>query len=81
MGTVLLDPEPYRRLIGKLLYLNLIRPDVSYAIQQLSQFMRCSREPHIDAALHVVKYLKGTINWGLFYKSHAELTLTSYSDD
>ena len=74
------DPEVYRRIIGKLLYLNLTRPDISYAVQQLSQFLQEPAQPHYDAALHVLKYLKGTLNVGLFYKANTPIQLTAYSD-
>lgn len=79
-GELLEDPEPYRRLIGKLLYLNLTRPDLSYSIHQLSQFMQTPRKPHFEAALYIVRYLKGTINWGLYYSNNAQFSLTSYCD-
>ncbi|KAL8139335.1 hypothetical protein V2J09_005356 [Rumex salicifolius] len=59
-GQLLDDQELYRRLVGRLLYLNLTRPDISYASQHLSQFVSSPRVPHLAAALHVVRYLKGT---------------------
>jgi len=54
------DPTSYGRLIGRLLYLTLTRPDISYAIQHLYQFLQQSTKPHYQAALHVLRYLKGT---------------------
>uniref|UniRef100_A0A803LBA1 Integrase catalytic domain-containing protein n=1 Tax=Chenopodium quinoa TaxID=63459 RepID=A0A803LBA1_CHEQI len=63
-GEVLQEPEIYRRIIGKLLYLNITRLDISYSVQQLSQFMQCPRKPHLQAAIHVMRYLKGTMDWG-----------------
>lgn len=63
------DPEKYRRLVGQLLYLNLTRPDLSYVVQQLSQFMVAPCIDHWNAALHVVRYLKGNPSSGLFYPS------------
>ncbi|KAL8150855.1 hypothetical protein V2J09_020663 [Rumex salicifolius] len=54
-GELLQDPEVYRRLVGRLLYLNLTRPDLSYAAQHLSQFVSAPRVPHLDAALHVMR--------------------------
>ncbi|KAL8137417.1 hypothetical protein V2J09_003418 [Rumex salicifolius] len=59
--------EIYRRLIGRLLYLNITSPDTSFFNQHLSQLLCCPREPHLQAILYVVKYLKGTLNLGLFY--------------
>ncbi|XP_021734151.1 uncharacterized protein LOC110700876 [Chenopodium quinoa] len=79
-GIIMNDPEKYRSLIGKLLYLNLSRPNISFSVQQLSQFMSCPREPHWQAALHVVKYLKGTSDWGLFYPNNSPFRMVDYCD-
>ncbi|KAL2893587.1 Retrovirus-related Pol polyprotein from transposon TNT 1-94 [Bienertia sinuspersici] len=79
-GKLLNEPEQYRRLIGRLLYLNLSRPDISYSVQQLSQFMSAPREPHWQAAIHLVKYLKGTCDLGLFYPRQGDLEVTAFSD-
>lgn len=64
----------------KLLYLGITRPDLSYSVQHLSQFLSKPREPHIQVALHVVKYLKGTCDLGLFYVVNSSLCLNAYSD-
>ena len=66
-GEVLFDPSSYRRLVGKLLYLSLTRPDISYSVQLLSQFLQQPRQPHYQEALHVLRYLKGTANKGLLF--------------
>ncbi|KAK9667940.1 hypothetical protein RND81_13G022200 [Saponaria officinalis] len=79
-GELLPDPELYRRLIGRLLYLNLTRPDLSYSVQHLSQFVSSPKVPHLQAALHIVRYLKGTTNAQLFYPSQTDLTLVAYCD-
>jgi hypothetical protein len=54
------DPASYRRLIGRLLYLTLTRPDLSYAIQTLSQFMSNPHTMHLQVAERVLRYLKAT---------------------
>ncbi|KAL0433234.1 UNVERIFIED_CONTAM: Retrovirus-related Pol polyprotein from transposon RE2 [Sesamum latifolium] len=59
-GNQISNPETYRRLVGRLLYLGFTRPDISHASQQLSQFIHHPCKQHWDAALHLVKYLKGT---------------------
>lgn len=79
-GTVLPEPDTYRRLVGKLLYLGITRPDLSYSVQHLSQFLSNPREPHLHAALHVVKYLKNTSEIGQFYVADSSLSLNAYSD-
>lgn len=55
----LADPEKYRRLVGRLIYLSVTRPDLAYSVYILSQFMHHPREEHWEAALRVVHYLKG----------------------
>ncbi|XP_021755454.1 uncharacterized protein LOC110720714 [Chenopodium quinoa] len=80
-GELLEDPESYRRLVGRLLYLNLYRPDLSFSVQQLSQYLNCPRKPHMQAALHVVKCIKGTVDLGLFYLSNTDHLLSAYSDE
>ncbi|GJR76061.1 retrovirus-related pol polyprotein from transposon TNT 1-94 [Tanacetum coccineum] len=59
-GTPLRDPGSYRRLVGRLLYLTMTRRDISYVVQHLSQFVSSPKDVHMQAALHLLKYLKGT---------------------
>ncbi|XP_019103685.1 uncharacterized mitochondrial protein AtMg00810-like [Beta vulgaris subsp. vulgaris] len=80
IGDVLDEPEIYRRLIGRLLNLGLTRLDSSYSIWHLNQFLHQPRVPHLKAALHVVKYLQGTKDFGLFYPANNKLLVTAYSD-
>ncbi|KAL0412091.1 UNVERIFIED_CONTAM: Retrovirus-related Pol polyprotein from transposon RE2 [Sesamum latifolium] len=79
-GPVLAFPDRYRRLIGRLLYLGFSRPDISFAVQQLNQFLQNPREPHWDASIHLVRYLKGTSSLGLFFGTDSPLTLSAFSD-
>ncbi|KAK6122738.1 hypothetical protein DH2020_043518 [Rehmannia glutinosa] len=79
-GTPLSNPEQFRRLIGRLLYLNFTRPDIAFATQQLSQFVGQPHTSHWEAALHVLRYLKGCPSVGLFYSVSAACSLTAYSD-
>ncbi|XP_071728319.1 uncharacterized mitochondrial protein AtMg00810-like [Rutidosis leptorrhynchoides] len=79
-GAPLADPESYRRLVGRLLYLTMTRPDISYTVQHLSQSVSSPKEPHWNAALHLLKYLKGSVNKGLFYPVQQHLKVTGFSD-
>ncbi|KAL5562467.1 hypothetical protein UlMin_032214 [Ulmus minor] len=74
------DVGMYRRLIGKLLYLTLTRPDISYAVGQLSQFLSTPKASHLQAAQRVLRYLKAVPGQGLFFPSSSKLQLTAFAD-
>lgn len=79
-GAHLFDPEPYRRLVGRLIYLAVTRPDPAYSVHILSQFMQCPRVEHWEATLREVRYLKGTPGQGILLKSATNLLLTGWCD-
>ncbi|XP_061336488.1 uncharacterized mitochondrial protein AtMg00810-like [Gastrolobium bilobum] len=69
-----------RRLVRRLLYLTNTRPDISFTVQQLSQFVAHPTKPHFDAAIRVLKYLKRSPGKGIFFPSHNSLTLSGFTD-
>lgn len=79
-GPFLDDPERYRRLVGRLIYLSATRPELSYAVHVLAQFMQQPREAHWDAALRVVRYLKGNPGQGILLRTDCDLTLYGWCD-
>ncbi|GAA0184987.1 transmembrane signal receptor [Lithospermum erythrorhizon] len=79
-SPALADPKTYMRLVGRLLYLNFTRPDLTYFVHHLSQFMQNPQRVHWNAILHVVRYLKGTMSHGLLYSAQSDLTLEAYCD-
>ncbi|KAF5453191.1 hypothetical protein F2P56_028111 [Juglans regia] len=74
------DPALYRKLVGKLLYLANMRPDLSYNVNLLSQFMDTPRVSHYDAVLKILKYIKGTPRQGIFLHANSIMELVAYSD-
>lgn len=79
-GKELKDGQCYHMLVGSLLYLTITRPDISFSIGIVSQFMKQPRKSHLDAANRILRYLGGTINFGLVYKVDANLCLKGYTD-
>ena len=64
-SPLLQDPTRYRRLVGRLIYLTITRPNLAYAIYILSQFIQEPREEHMEAARRVVRYLEGSTGQGI----------------
>uniref|UniRef100_A0A2N9EV34 Uncharacterized protein n=1 Tax=Fagus sylvatica TaxID=28930 RepID=A0A2N9EV34_FAGSY len=79
-GEPLPDATLYRQLVGSLVYLTVTRPDISYAVHIVSQFMAAPRSLHYAALLRILRYLKGTLFHGLHFSSQSSLTLQAYSD-
>ena len=79
-GTVLDNPTLYRQLVGSLIYLTVTRPDISYAVHLVSQFMSTPRSTHYAAVLRILRYVKGTLFHGLHFSTHSSLILQAYSD-
>jgi hypothetical protein len=71
-----IDPQ----LIGSLMYLVNTRPDICYAVNVLSQFMSQPRQTHWIAVKHVLRYLRGTVGYGLRYASSVDLSLQGVDD-
>nr|KYP73997.1 Copia protein [Cajanus cajan] len=74
------DKEFYQRLVGRLIYLSHIRPDVAFAVSLVSQFMHQPKEVHLQATLRIVQYLKGTPGKGILFKRNRNVNLEAYTD-
>uniref|UniRef100_A0A2N9HYD2 Integrase catalytic domain-containing protein n=1 Tax=Fagus sylvatica TaxID=28930 RepID=A0A2N9HYD2_FAGSY len=79
-GPLIPDPSMYRRLIGRLMYLTMTRPDIVFSVHKLSQFMESPRDPHLKAAQHILQYIKGAPSQGLLYASTSDLHIKTFSD-
>jgi hypothetical protein len=76
----LIDATLYRQIIGSLMYLTNTRPDICFVVNTLSQFLVEPRHVHLVAAKHVMRYLKGTMDYGLNYDGDHEFTLSGYTN-
>ncbi|XP_070015768.1 secreted RxLR effector protein 161-like [Nicotiana sylvestris] len=77
---LLSDASFYQRLIDKLLYLIITRPDIAFSVQTLSQFLHQPKKSHLEATLRVVKYVKNQTGHGVLLSSKADNGITAYCD-
>nr|GEW20916.1 hypothetical protein [Tanacetum cinerariifolium] len=75
-----IDASRYRRLVGRLLYLQVSRPDIAYSVSILSQFVGDPRHSHMEAANRVLRYLKTTIGQGILLPNTTVTDLVAYCD-
>nr|XP_018629201.1 secreted RxLR effector protein 161-like [Nicotiana tomentosiformis] len=76
----LVEVTSYQKLIGKLLYLTVTRPDISYALQTLSPFMQTPKKSHIDATICIVRYLKHAPGMGVIMRRRPANALVGFCD-
>jgi hypothetical protein len=74
------DPSLYRQLIGSLMYLINTRPYICFVVNTLSQFQVEPRQEHSIAAKHVLRYICGTINYGLRYATSNDIQLHGFTN-
>ncbi|GJW44396.1 ribonuclease H-like domain-containing protein [Tanacetum coccineum] len=79
-GDPVSDPTLYRSLADSLQYLTFTRPDISYAVQQVCLYMHDPREPHFSALKRILRYVRGTLDYGLQLFSSSTTDLVAYSD-
>jgi hypothetical protein len=79
-SSQLVDSTLYHQLIGSLMYLVNTRPDICFVVNTLSQFMVEPRRVHWVAEKHVLRYLCGTIDYGLDYQRGDGVHLVGYTD-
>jgi hypothetical protein len=70
----------YRQMVGSLMYLTNMRPYICFVVNTLSQYMDQPRQAHLVATKHVMRYLKGTLDYGLSYVTNHEFRLYGYLD-
>jgi hypothetical protein len=76
----LIDATLYKQIIGSLMYLTNTKPDICFTVNTLRQFLVEPRHVHLVAAKHVMRYLKGTMDYGLSYDGDHDFTLSGYTD-
>ena len=79
-GERLRDPSRYRRLVGKLNYLDINRPDISFPMSIVSQFLQSPCDSHWDVAVRILRYVKGIPGQGVLYDNRCHTQIVGYSD-
>ena len=74
------DATMYRQMIASLMYLTNTRPDILFDVNTLIQFLTNPRHVHLIAVNHILRYLKGTVDYGLKYDVNQKINLHSYVD-
>jgi hypothetical protein len=78
-SPTLSDPTQIRSLICALQYFTFTRPDLSFAVNHICQFLHSPTEDHLVVAKHILRYLRGTLHCGLLFRS-GSLKLQGYAD-
>ncbi|XP_020081520.1 uncharacterized protein LOC109705186 [Ananas comosus] len=79
-GHLLEDPYTYRQIVGALQYLTFTRPDISYAVNSVSQYLHAPREPHMQAVKRILRYIRGTLTYGLPISRCDNPSLVAFAD-
>nr|GFB18064.1 uncharacterized mitochondrial protein AtMg00810-like [Tanacetum cinerariifolium] len=74
------DPSHYRGMIGTLFYPTASRPDLQFAICMCARYQARPTEKHVHAVKRIFRYLRGTINRGLWYPKDSSIALTAFLD-
>ncbi|KAK2980732.1 hypothetical protein RJ640_011712 [Escallonia rubra] len=79
-GKDLEEAMMYRQLVGSLIYLTLTRPDISYAVGVMSRYMQNPKKLHLEAVRRILRYVKGTLDYGIIYKKGGDCKLVGFCD-
>jgi histone deacetylase 1/2 len=74
------DATEYRSIVGALQHLTITRPDISYAVNRVCQFVQTPREPHWSAVKRILRYVRHTAAFGLHLRPAPSGTLSAFSD-
>jgi hypothetical protein len=70
----------YRSMIGRLLYIKTSHPDIMHVVGMVGRYQSAPKQSHLIAIKRIFKYLKGTMNYGLWYPRNQNFKLSVYSN-
>ena len=79
-GELLTHVSYYQRLVGKLIYLTITRPDITYVVSLVSQFMHAPTVTHLHVVKRILQYLKGSIGRGILMRNNGSTQIQGYTD-
>jgi len=79
-GDLMEDTTMYRRIVGSLIYMTIIRPNLNYVVGVVNQFMQRPRKPHLDAMRCILKYIKHILQCGIYYEAKSQLQVHEYTN-
>ena len=77
---VAIDESYYKQIVGSLMYLTSTRPDLVYSVSLISRYMANPTEIHLQAAKRILRYLKGTFDYGIMYQKGGSTKLVAYTN-
>ncbi|GKA82632.1 retrovirus-related pol polyprotein from transposon TNT 1-94 [Tanacetum coccineum] len=77
---ILVDQTRFRSMVGFLIDLTASRPDLVFVVCMCARYQASPTKKHLEALKRVFRYLRGTINWGLWYPKDTAMALTAYAD-
>ncbi|GJX72780.1 retrovirus-related pol polyprotein from transposon TNT 1-94 [Tanacetum coccineum] len=75
-----IDATHYRGMVGTLMYLTASRPDLTFVVCMCARYQAKPTEKHFHAVKRIFKYLRGSVNRGLWYPKDSSIALTAYAD-
>ena len=79
-GKPLRDPRRYQQFVGKLNYITITWSNISFPMSVVSQFLQSPCDSHWDAAVRILRYVKGTLGQGVLYENKYHTQIVGYSD-
>ncbi|XP_076928312.1 secreted RxLR effector protein 161-like [Bidens hawaiensis] len=76
-----MDETLFKQIIGSLMYITTMRPDIQFVVSLISRYMYSLTSVHFEAAKKVLRYLQGTLDYGIWYKHGGEGLLEVYMDN
>ncbi|XP_041011288.1 uncharacterized mitochondrial protein AtMg00810-like [Juglans microcarpa x Juglans regia] len=79
-GSPFTDVTLYSSLVGALQYLTITRPDITHSVNSVSQYLHAPTNDHFQAVKRILRYIKGTLHFGLTFTASSSTGIVAYSD-